>query len=76
MAARKQKRVFRFYIKVKDSKKELQKGLGRGVVGYVDYTFNLLPEQYASTTFAMSLLTHQRKALEEFIEVHCEEIKE
>lgn len=73
---KKLKRTFRFHIKAKGAKKEIQKGMGVGVIGYIDYTFNLPPEQYNTTTFAMSLLDLKRKALDEFIEVHCEEVKE
>lgn len=68
------KRTFKLSVIVDRAKKEFSPGMGIGVLGTCEVTFNLTEAQYASPMFAMSLLDQQNLLRDDLIKTGFEEV--
>lgn len=73
-AKKKIKRTFKLTVIVDRAKKEFSPGMGIGVLGTCEVTFNLTEAQYASPVFAMSLLDQQNLLRDDIIKTGFEEV--
>jgi hypothetical protein len=68
------KRTFKLTVRVDGATKEFSEGMGVGVLGSCEVTFNLTAAKYASPIFAMSLLDQQKALRDDLIKMGVEEV--
>ena len=62
-----EKRTYRIAVIIDGATKEFSEGMGVGVIGTQDVTFNLPPEKYDSPLFDLSLEEWRQKVALSFI---------
>ena len=70
-----EKRTYRIAVVIDGATKEFAEGMGVGVIGTQDVTFNLPPEQYNSPLFEMGLDEWRQKVALSFISTTATEVK-
>jgi hypothetical protein len=69
------KRTFRIAVVIDGAKKEFQEGMGVGVIGYQDVTFNLPAKKYDTPMFRMGLEEQKRQIALAFVSTTVTEVK-
>lgn len=68
------KKKFKIAVKIKKCDIEFKKGMGKGVIGSDELTYNLEESEYERPMFAMSLLNIADELRNDLIEYSIEEI--